>query len=332
MATPLSFVVCTERGHLERMSLLFARSVRELGGALASAPILSYQPRPGYGISRRTLREFERLAVDHRVLPLNTRYADYGFANKPFAAAHAEGIADSEILVFADSDQLITAEPSELLLDDGFDLGLRPVHIKDIGAESESDTHWGYWEALYETFGITELRYVTSSVDRQRVLAYWNGGLICTRRSAQFFSLWLENFHRLMASDLRPRGQLVYVEQTSLAATAVASGLPITTLPESYNYPVNFQHLMAPEHRIDRLAEMTLVHYHDIFRRPSLAHPLADVLGDDEPSRRIRAALEETGVWPDSKLGKAGHFSRWVRFKLETELRLALHRITKGSS
>lgn len=325
MPPHLSFVVCTERGHLERESVLFARTLRTFGGALASAPVLSYQPRPGYRISRATRRAFDELGVEHREVTLNTAYPTYGFANKPLAAAHAEEHDESEILVFADSDQLILGEPSALSLEEGFDVGLRPVHIKDVGAGGPEDPTWPYWQELYALLEVEERRYVRTEVDDREILGYWNAGLIAARRSSGLFSRWAESFHRVMARGLRPRGEMVYVEQTVLAATVVAAGLRVETLPRSYNYPMNF-HARLPAEKRMALNDMTVLHYHGIFRQPGLRHPLEEVLGDDRVSRTIRTELDATGIFPESPLGRLAHFSRWIGFKLEKEARHGVHR------
>ena len=124
MTPSLSFIICTERGYLEPMSVLFAMSLRTFGGALSSAPVFSFQPRPGYQISEETHRALADLDVEHHEILLNTRYSNDPLANKPLTAAFAEKELNHEYLVFADSDQIILNEPSALCLPAGFDVGL----------------------------------------------------------------------------------------------------------------------------------------------------------------------------------------------------------------
>ena len=54
------------------------------------APILAYAPRPGLGVDAATRARLARLRVDYFDAPLNTSCAEYGSANRVFAAADAE--------------------------------------------------------------------------------------------------------------------------------------------------------------------------------------------------------------------------------------------------
>lgn len=325
MGSKLSFVICTEKGYLEKASVLFAMTLRAFGGALASAPVFSIEPRPGRAVSRRTRDAFERLDVTHAFEPVNTTCPEYALANKPFAAAHVERGIDSEFLVFADSDQLILGEPSALVLEPGFDVGLRPVDRKEIGASGEADPNHGYWRALYEMLDVRTRSYVEPTMGGPPILSYWNSGLVTVRRSRGVFARWEENFRKVWERGLRPDAGEGYTEQSVFAATVSSMDLAVLDLPNSYNYPIQLQEMIPPEKRIDDLSKMTTAHYHRMFLRAWRRHPMERLLESDDVGRAVREMIHRSGVFPHSTarrlMQKLGFQSRRVVNRIRRSLR-----------
>ena len=262
MPQTLSFIICTESGKLEQLSILLARSIRRFGGSHRDAPIFSFQPRPGPGICKSTSRQFEEVGVVHRAVPLNCEYADYPVANKPLTAAHAEQNVESDFLAFLDSDQVMLNEPPLLVLPEDYDVGIRPVAMKGVGTGGSQDPNHPYWEKLYALVGADEHEYMTSVVDKQRILSYFNSGLVTARRSAGVFASWASNFRKVMQDGLRPPPGVFYVEQSSLAATIAGARARVLILPESYNYPMNLQDRIDPADRIIDVKALVTAHYH----------------------------------------------------------------------
>jgi hypothetical protein len=268
MSETVSFVICTERGSLERKSLLLCDSIRAFGGRFAQAPIYSYAPRPGHGVSAETQREFERLGVHHAEEPLNRRWSHYPLANKIVAAARTEEIAGTDRVVFLDSDKVFISEPTEIAGTGDFDLAVRPVDLKNIGISSFDDVEGAYWQGVYRRCGLGEVtERVTTTVDRETVMPYYNSGLVSVRRDRGLFARWLENFERVMAERVEPLHGLFFVEQSMLAASATAMGLSVRPLSPSYNYPIHLHNQMLPDLRIGRLEDAVTVHYHKVFDR-----------------------------------------------------------------
>lgn len=260
----LAFVICTEAGRLERQSLVLAQSIRTFAGKLRNASIYSFQPRAGFAISPFTAGEFTRLGVIHRDDVLNERYRHYPFANKPLVAAFAEQLFSEEFLVFVDSDMVFFQEPARLLLDAGVDVAVRPVDIKNVGTDGKSDENQRYWAQLAAEFQIPCFCRVTTTVDRQEILGYWNTGLVSVRRSAGIFTAWKENFKTAYALGILP-GDPGYLEQSILAATIQALGVAVAELPPRYNYPLHLQERIPAPTRITSFRRMTSAHYHDLF-------------------------------------------------------------------
>jgi hypothetical protein len=275
----LAFVICTEAGRLERQSLVLAQSIRTFAGKLRNAPIYSFQPRAGFAISPFTAEEFARLGVIHRNDVLNERYRDYPLANKPLVAAFAERAFSEEFLVFVDSDKVFFQEPARLLLDPGIDVAVRPVDVKNVGTDGKSDENQGYWAQLAAEFQIPSFCRVTTTVDRQQILGYWNSGLVSVRRSTGIFAAWKENFETALELGMLPP-KPYFLDQCVLAATIHALGVAVAELPPSYNYPLHLQHRIAGPSRITSFRQMTSAHYHVLFEAsnwpsmPSHSNPM----------------------------------------------------------
>jgi hypothetical protein len=317
MTTPLAFVICTEEGPLERLSTLFARSLRTFGGTLRDAPIYSIAPRPGRDIRRTTYQDFDKLGVTHRYIPLNIDFQDYKFANKLYAASYAEANIDSEIIVFADSDLIFLKEPAALLVPPGYDVALRPEDMKGVGVTGEEDTEYPYWRQLYNLCNVTDITYVETPIDKQRIYGYWQAGLAASRRTTGLFSLWRENFTKVMRSGIKPASGIFFVEMTTFAASVSGARLKVSRLPDSYNYPLHLHHQIAPSERAKNLRDLTVVHYHRAFNNATGAgfarhNPLTSFLTKDEQSAQLVKMLDETGVYPQHRVRRlaitAEHF------------------------
>ena len=293
----LTFVICTESGQLEKMSVLFVMSLRMFGGRFSNCRVVSYQPRKGFDLSRETLNLFESLNVDHSSLELNNEFRDYPLANKPLTCAHAEKTCGTEFLVFADSDQLILGEPNALLLGSDCDVSMRPVDVKNIGATDESDPNFEYWGQLYEMMSVGKRKYVTTTVGQEKILAYWNSGLVVTRCKNSLFSEWENNFRIVMSNKLMPSDGLFFVEQSVLAATICSTDLKLRALPNEYNYPVHMHSGMQSPNKIDRLSELKTIHYHKIFENNPPVHPLVDLLINNAQSKSIARLLRISDVY-----------------------------------
>ncbi len=322
MSQTLTFVLCTERGKLEGMSVLFARSLRAFGGALRDAPIFSCAPRPDRDVSDATKAAFRELGVRHEHVVLNTAYTDYPLANKPLASAYAERTLDSDLLVFVDSDMLVVGDLSYLLLPPECDASLRPVDLQGIGVSDEHDAEYPYWKSVSEILGIEEPSYVTTTVDKKRIVSYFNSGMAAVRRSAGLFSQWAANFEEVMARGLAPSDPF-YVEQSMFALTVMASGCAVCPLPPGYNYPIHLHDQMPAADRIDHFRDLQAIHYHTIFKpqnRPHYRNPLARFSMPKEQRAWVMKQTRETGVFMneyDERVAEAKGLARKVLRRLK---------------
>jgi hypothetical protein len=300
----ISIVICTEKGPLEAMARLLVSSLRKFGGSLKDLPVYSYSPRKGLQPGADTKRYFERsdvTIIDHE---LNSGFSGYALANKIFASYHAEKHLKSDILVFLDTDSFILSDPEQFRLPPGVDARLRPVDSKNVGAEGESDRNFEYWRRIYEITGVREYTYVTTSIDRRRILSYWNGGHIVVRRDKGIFQKWEENFQRVMKNNLQPDDGIFFVEQTALAATISGGNYRVGQLSPWYNYPIHLHDKIPdPEKKAGSIDELVSVHYHKIFHdghAKKILPPLLDLRG--EKSLWLVKTLIDLGMLKDGDI------------------------------
>ncbi len=262
----LAFIMCTESGQLERESLLMVESFRRFGGGLKDTPIYSFQVRDKNDVSTPTLKALESFGVKHQKVVLNHKYPDYPLANKPLLCAYAEQNIDAEILVFLDSDLVFFSEPKEFLLTAEYDVGIRPEHEKMIGSKGEDDPNDEYWQHLYQLAGVGDKEmFVTTTVDRQKIRAFWNSGVVAVRRSAGIFTAWQETFEKLLAAGSMIDSKNFYYEQSALSATICAKTNKIWQFSPSYNYPIHSHNPIIESQRMRSFKDIVCLHDH-LFR------------------------------------------------------------------
>lgn len=264
MSHRLTFVTCVEPGprRLEYKAAALFLSMRRNMGSLSGAPIRAYAPRPGKPVSpwlRQLMDHFEIEYIDE---PLNARYADYALANKPLALAHAEETAESEYVVFLDTDILAWQEPSRFLLQPGIDIALVPDTTKTTASAGPGDVFEEYWQRLYQLVGAEARPFVTTTVSNERVRGTWNSGVVPLRRRAGIAKQWRETMLELLGNDFAPSGADYLRENNLLSALAAAHYERYEELPVTYNYPVQAWDRMAvpPEDGV-------LWHYQPFFDR-----------------------------------------------------------------
>lgn len=278
----LIFIICTEKGALEKKSLLLVKSIREFAGIYKDFDILSFAPRVGYEISQKTQDEFDKLNVKHFNISLNTDYHDYPLANKPLVCAYVEENFESEYFVFMDSDKILLNEPTELIFDDDFDVALRPVDVQNIGSTGEGDQNNEYWKKLYDIVGVKDKNYVITTVGNEKILSYWNSGLISVKSEKNLFTQWKKNFIKVMDKELTPSQGTFFVEQSVFAATVSSLELRVYEFSNTYNYPMHMQNNIKQEKKIKNMDDIITLHYHYMLDNESLFKPILDLSYNDE--------------------------------------------------
>jgi len=261
----VAFMICSEKGMLEKKSVLFAKSLRKFGGTLKDSPIYSLAPRKGKNISANTLELFNKLNVSHHYEHLNDKYETYAFANKIITCAYFEKQLEEDILIFCDSDQLVLGNLDELILAKE-DIAMQHVALKGIGTNGK-DENANYWEELYRLTHVKKQSYITLS-NSEKILQYYNAGLIAAKRKLGLFEKWNKNFGLVMQNQLKPTKGDFFLEQSVLSATIAAMELSVKVLPNGYNYHLLKETNITEAFTKIEYGEINLLHYHTNFEHP----------------------------------------------------------------
>ncbi|MGL5876480.1 MAG: hypothetical protein ACRC2V_01645, partial [Xenococcaceae cyanobacterium] len=263
MSIPIVFIMCTEGGLIEREAILMVESLRRFAGSLKDTPLYSFHVREQNDPSRETIDTLANLGVKHQKLVLNHKYPDYPLANKPLLCAYIEQNIDADIIVFLDSDLVFFSEPKEFLLPAEYDVGIRPEHHNTIGSAGESDPNDGYWMHLYDIAGVKNRdRFVITTVDRQKIRAFWNSGVISVRRKAGIFTAWKNTLENLLEEGATTNQQNYYYEQSSLSAAICATTTKIWCFSPGYNYPIHSHNQMPNSEKLRSFDEIACIHDH----------------------------------------------------------------------
>jgi hypothetical protein len=256
----IAFLIRVARGKLESQSILFAESVRSWGGGLADAAVYAFTA-PEDAPAAETIERLRSFGVTDVELSLSSPYRDPPVLNKVFVSAWAERELEHEVLAFVDSDTVLLDEPRELT-GTGWLAAAKPVgNSRTAGSTGPGDPNEPYWQRVYELLGVRSWPFVTTTVDRARIRAYWNTGLVAARRSAGLFTEWEKALVRLFESDCVFRKR-VLMEQVAWAAVIADIHDRVRVLPDEYNYPLPKRRLLPPGVRDLELDDLVHVHYH----------------------------------------------------------------------
>lgn len=253
-----------EPGRLEYQVEILVKSLRLYGGISDELPVYCFQPRKSGRLAKRTLQLFDEYNVVFEKVNLNKKFFFYPLANKILTGKYFEKEYGSRFdrIIFFDSDFLIQG-PIELLLTLPKEIGLTPEFVSTWAIRDGA--HPGpMWQIVLDQLLLQSKDFwkTTSSVHQQSILAYYNGGLICTQPKVQLFQKWMGSFEKVM-SDLRILGldhnEFYFLEMGSLAGTVVKQldKKQVQELPLEVNFPLELAQ--------DDLEKAAAVHYMDYF-------------------------------------------------------------------
>lgn len=292
----VAFLICVEANRLEPQALLLCESLRTFGGRYRNAPILAVSPRPHLALGPEARKRLEALGVRYGVEPLNETGSPYGTINRIVAGAWAEASAEVPYLVVLDTDTILVGEP-------GFaraDAGVRPVDVKGAASSGPGDPRDAYWTRLCELGGIepSRLPWISTSIDKVRIRASYNGGFTVIRRDLGILQKTREIFFASLAESLRPSPSADFdvfastgsvgreasewwgSSQAALSVAIWSTTSDVYTYGERYNIPLN--NLTAPGASWPlRRGEPVLIHYHH--------------LAEPQYREQLRQAMERCG-------------------------------------
>lgn len=304
MSHPLAFLIRVADGPLAAQSGLFVESLRRWGGAHAEAPVYAFTS-PDDAPPRATVDRLSELGAIHVELGLEDHpYRDPPVLNKVYVSAWAERELDHETLVFSDTDTVILGEPRELA-GGSWIAATKPVGSSRAGgSKGPGKRHEHYWQRLYGELGVQSEPWVTSVVDRKRIRAYWNTGLVAARREAGLFGAWERAVVRLFERDVVFR-KPVLMEQLAWSAVLADHHDRVWQLPDAYNYPLPKRRFLPDEMQALDLDQIVHVHLHKWAHLPGFLSEVEPAL--DPRSERYRWLTERLPLEPTI----AGPF-RWA--------------------
>lgn len=161
--------------------------------------------------------------------------------------------------MFTDTDCVFLSEPTELGQGDWV-AAMRPVDRRIAGSRGKGKGE-PYWQKMYAELGVENRPFVRTTVGQMQIRAYWNSGLIATRRSSGLFGAWENALERLYDADLVANRWPHFMDQLSWAAVTADAHDRVRILSDAYNYPLRHRAALIPEAVELDLAEIVHLHY-----------------------------------------------------------------------
>ena len=290
----VGFVACIEGGALEAQTLLLFDSIRLHTGRFKDCSLYALSPRAGHPISLDARRRLNDLGAHYTDTILNTECPEYGPANRVIAAAYIEDLRRHDTLVILDSDTLFLREPCEFILPPDIDVAVRPVDVKGMSTGGPNDSCDAYWRDLCRSCDVDydEIPWSESFVDRQRIKANYNGGLVVVRGRLGIMRCCADFFFGSIRQGLRPHsesnsfragagwvepaaGKLWGSSQAALSLAIWSTSRRVRELPPTYNYPLHLHDQIDPVFARSIFPHLLHVHYHWLFGEDTLpANPV----------------------------------------------------------
>jgi|SRR5215213_492591 len=290
----VAFVACIEGGALEAQALLLFESIRRYAGRFGGCDIYALSPRAGHSISAAARSRLDALGAHYVDEVLNTECPEYGSANRVAAAAYVEQRHPHDLLVVLDSDTLFIREPEEFDLAPGVDVAVRPVDVKGMCTKGWRDPADAYWRELCRLCGVAydDIPWAESFVDRRRIKASYNGGLVVARGRLGVMRRWADYFFASVRRGLRPNpnagsfragagvvepaaAELWGSNQAALSLAIWSTTRGVRHLPPTYNYPLHMHERLKPSLVRATFPHLVHVHYHWLLAADALpANPL----------------------------------------------------------
>ncbi len=260
----------------ERRFLLLAESIRDFAGLLSQTPIWCFSLDNEKDFSETAKDRLSAMNITFIHFKAKTEIPHFPFMRKVFLNAYAESIAEdkADLLVWLDTDTIVLQEPRKFLLQNGKNLGCRPVHHTIIGSRYD-DPIDPFWTQIYRYCRVPGNRIfpMTTHVDGTRIRAYFNAGLLVVRPERRLLQIWLNNFLEIYeATEFqelyeRDKRYPVFMHQAVLAGTVLSALQPdeIEELPATYNYPLHLYWKDATSNRPSRLEKVATFRYEDFF-------------------------------------------------------------------
>jgi len=292
----LIFAFLAASGSSELQAWILAGSIRAFAGEFSDSPVWALLPEGEKSISEASRAKLASLNA--RLVPFGIDRSALGFpfAGKVYASAAAEALAhgQTDLLVWMDSDSIVISDPKKLLLQEGKNLGYRPVDHTLIGSPYNEPID-SFWELIYRCCNVPEGRLfpMTATVDENVIRPYFNAGMLVVRPERGLLRSWCDNFGLWRESCFEQfyRGSVLYrifLHQAALAGTILASmgRQEMQELSYLINYPLHMHAQYPAGRRPKYMNELITCRYDVFFEDPNwrevfpVKEPLKSWLGE----------------------------------------------------
>lgn len=261
----ITFVCCIEAGALEENVWRLAESIRRWGGRLADSHIIAVSARRGLALRRQTVERLSDLDVELVRDSFASPIPWFPIYNKAVAVKLAERLASTRLVCFLDSDVLVLAEPTELVLPGDVQFAACPHDLSGATC-GPGDANEAYWAHAADLLGVEldRLPMVLAPREQRDMRMYFNSGVFVFERTHGFGEAYADDFLRLIKSGYRsPTAGIYHTCQVTLPLTVTRLGLPWQRLPLSCHLPLAFSLLHEPARDVfvRELARAKVVHY-----------------------------------------------------------------------
>jgi hypothetical protein len=256
----------------ETNPLLLVDSIRDFAGALSEVPIWCYAPVADREISATARKRFLDLDVNLIPFEMNPDIAKFPFMRHAHSASLAEAKAETEAecLGWLAPNTIVLREPKHYSLDNGIDLGYRPVHHKLLGMTYDEPLD-SFWADVYRLCNVSEDQVfeMRTQVEDLAIRPYFNAGSLIVRPERKILRTWYDTFLNVYQEKIfreyyrKNECYAIFIHQ------AILSGIILSTLktdemaefPSNYNYPQNLYAEDISGNRPDTLEQCVTIRH-----------------------------------------------------------------------
>ena len=241
------------------------QSLREFGGSLSQIPVIAVIGRFGAPLRRATVNELKRLNVQiMQAEPESNPARWFNYGNKAAAVVTAEKHANTEQIIWLDSDMVFLGEPKSIVLSQGENLALAPIDTPP-AVHPDDGTHVAYWNKVCSLEGVDFKDVPWVDFKGVRFKLNCNSGIFTWRRGSGFAGRYHAAFCKLLNSRIaQSTGEFFTVDQVILTPLAQTFKWKIILEKDHAFSPGDFFRLgNAPD-----LSGVKLLHYSTAFKGP----------------------------------------------------------------
>ncbi len=259
--------------------MLLAESIRTFAGSLSKSPTWCFVPEDGKSISTHVKEKLVELNITIIPFKVDHEIQQFPFADLVLATALAESMTrgKTDLLAWIASNTIVLGEPKDFLLQDGKNLGFRPVHHTLIGSRFDEPLD-PFWTLIYRYCNVPRGRIfpMMTHVDDVEIRPYFNAGLLVTRPDRSLFQAWRDTFFRVYQNSFLQGFYEQDVRYKIFLHQAVLSGVILSTLgtdemqelPSSYNYPLHLHEQDVTKHRPSYLEDVVTFRHEGLRKDP----------------------------------------------------------------